>query len=189
MTIVVACAWGGVGAIGCDSIGVDGWQARSDHGTKLCRTGFGWIGGTGTFRMSQVIGSALAQCADVHEAPGLVGAALERAGWHRRPAEKDALPQASELAQLLLTHDARVFLLQADLSLLPCFEPAACGSGYLVALGAAHVMRAWGADPVATVKAALRASFALIGSTGGTAFVETTVVERVDRARPRWLRV
>jgi len=180
VTIIAAASWGhGPAYIGCDQAGTDGYGVQGEHGTKLHRAPFGWLGYTGSYRTLQAIHRGLRQVERIEGAGGmeeLVGTlekALTDAGWSR--SKSDDLPSCKSLSLLIVTWAGELWTVQSDLAFLRHRHFAAVGSGYQVALGSLHTSHNVGTAPSLAVSRGLGAACDIIATCSGP--VEPVAVE------------
>ena len=168
MTIICAARDSEKAWIGCDSAGTDGWGIQADHGTKLHKAKFGWLGFTGSYRTLQVIHRSLRMVESIDglgEMEGLVNTidgALKDAGWSRTSAT--GLPECKDLKLLLVSNCGNIWTIQSDLSYLKHKEFGAVGAGYQLALGAMYAARFWEMESEKMVELGIEAACAIVAS-------------------------
>ena len=148
MTIIVATSWGEQTVIGCDQVGTDGWGVQGEHGTKLYKAPFGWVGFTASYRTLQVVHRRLRSVEKIRGEEDMeilvtqIASGLQDAGWDR--SSSSGLPTCDSLSLLLATFEGDLWTIQSDLAYLRHHRFAAIGSGYQVALGAMHASHSSG---------------------------------------------
>lgn len=172
MTIICALHEPGRGTwIGSDSVGITG-GVRLDVGPKWTDLQGGWWAGcAGNSRFQQLLRHRLAG-AGFKTAFALADAireTLRTDGF--KDTNSDSLPYYD--INLMLANAACVWVVSGSFD-VDRIRPAtlwATGSGRDVALGAAHLARAYGLPPEKTIRAALDAAIDLERGCGGAAFV------------------
>lgn len=168
MTVIVAASWGTEAWIGCDQAGTDGWGVQGEHGTKLHRAPFGWLGFTGSYRTLQAIHRRLRAVTQIRGEEDMealikeIEFGLQEAGWCKSGG--DGLPTCKDLSLLLVTNEGAIWTIQSDFAFLQHRHFAAVGSGYQVALGGLHASHAGGESSKAAAGRGIEAACDVISS-------------------------
>lgn len=144
MTCIVGLVEGGTVWVGGDSAGVDPWhQMDIIAGRKVFRNGAMLIGYTTSFRMGQLLQHSLTLPLHHPETPiekylateflDAVRTCYATHGFIKKTHERE------EGGTFLVAYRGRLFMVQDDHAVIECASGyAACGSGWMVALGALH---------------------------------------------------
>lgn len=177
MTCIVGVAKDGTVWIGGDSAGVDGWHQLSlVKAPKVFRNGPFLFGYTTSFRMGQLLQFAFTPPAhhpdvaiDRYMATEFLSAwrtCLSTHGFLKKSSDRE------EGGTFLAAYRGRLFKVQEDHAVLECAEGYdACGSGWMVAIGALHATPQL--SPEDRVRRALIAAEAHISSVRGPFVVES----------------